>query len=132
MNEKVKQAVERLRELDLYDLHSEDIKTIETALNKAEDYEIQNTIFKEPEKELIAEQHRLFDLAKEQENELKELKRFAEVVIKKQVRMHWLKGSCLERYNRDIKYNFEDYASDYMLTQAEFELVKKVVEKYGK
>ena len=64
--------------------------------------------------------------------ELKEIKEFARIVSRKQVRTHWLKGACLERYNREIKYNFEDYASDYMLTQSEFDLIKKVLEKYGK
>lgn len=44
---------------------------IESALK---DCTIQNTILKEHEKELIAEQHRLFDLAKEQENELQKIK----------------------------------------------------------
>lgn len=64
--------------------------------------------------------------------ELRDLRKFVRIVILKQVRIHWIKGSCLERYNRDIKYNFEDYASDYMLTKREFNLIKKVMEKYGK
>lgn len=69
MNEKVKQALENVKNIKvgtmvLNDLFGEDLKIFETALN---DYE-------EHEKELIAEQHRLFDLAKEQEKELKELK----------------------------------------------------------
>ena len=37
MNEKVKQAVEKLRELDLYDLHSEDFDNILGALNNLEE-----------------------------------------------------------------------------------------------
>lgn len=75
MNEKVKQAFEILKEfLRMTDddenptnafYHEEELNVIETALN---DYE-------EHEKELIAEQHRLFNLAKKQENELKELKK---------------------------------------------------------
>lgn len=118
MNEKVKEALETLKQLDYYHLHSEGLKVIETALNKVEDYEIQNTIFKEHEKELIAEQHRLFDLAKEQEEALK-------IIIEKSVDIfqikYWLKA---EDYN-------DGFSEDHQLTQAEFDLVKKVVEKYG-
>ncbi len=46
------------------------------------DCTIQNTILKEHEKELIAEQHRLFDLAKEQEAELSKYKRAKELCKK--------------------------------------------------
>lgn len=52
---------------------------IESALK---DCTIQNTILKEHEKELIAEQHRLFDLAKEQETELNKYKRAKELCKK--------------------------------------------------
>ena len=76
---------------------------------------------KEHEKELIAEQHRLFDLAKEQEEALK-------IIVKKGVAvgMRELKEVGLKEYNDFIG------SKELELTQAEFDLVKKVVEKYGK
>lgn len=76
---------------------------------------------KEHEKELIAEQHRLFDLAKEQEEALK-------IIVKKGVAvgMCELKEVGLKEYNDFIG------SKELELTQAEFDLVKKVVEKYGK
>ena len=76
---------------------------------------------KEHEKELIAEQHRLFDLAKEQEEALK-------IIVKKDVAvgMCELKEVGLKEYNDFIG------SKELELTQAEFDLVKKVVEKYGK
>ena len=84
---------------------------------------------KEHEKELIAEQHRLFDIAKEQENELNELREFARIVSEKSVDMLILKQA-----NKNIDYEtsvFMPYSLNRKLTQAEFDLVKKVVEKYG-
>ena len=75
---------------------------------------------KEHEKELIAEQHRLFDLAKEQEEALK-------IIVKKGVAvgMCELKEVGLKEYNDFIG------SKELELTQAEFDLVNKVVEKYG-
>ena len=80
---------------------------------------------KEHEKELIAEQHRLFDLAKEQETELKELREFAKIVSDKRIDM-----SLFRDYDLDIYEYNNDYVEDeFTLTQKEFDLVKKVVEK---
>lgn len=81
---------------------------------------------KEHENELITEQHRLFDLAKEQEEVLK-------IVIAKVVDMSFLNICDNEKqYNAKvrIKLDFNNY-DEYMLTQTEFDLIKKVVEKYG-
>ena len=72
---------------------------------------------KEHEKELIAEQHRLFDLAKEQENELNELKEFARLICS---------GADIYAHCIDFEYTTFDY------DDKNFDLVKKVVEKYGK
>lgn len=142
MNEKVKQALENVKNIKvgtmvLNDLFGQDLKVIETAL---EHYEIQNTILKEHEKELIAEQHRLFDLAKEQENELKELKEFTRIVFNKNVflwGMAYRKNEAknykptYEYYKNNCGYFHSGYKFELM-TETEFELVKKVVEKYGK
>lgn len=115
--------------MTLNDLFGQDLKVIETALN---DYE-------EDKKELIAEQHRLFDLAKEQENELKELREFARIVVEKSVDIDILKSyiHCDKLNGKDFDYNkykTYNYAifSKQKLKQTEFDLIKKVVEKYGK
>ena len=105
MNEKVKQAVENVKNIKvgtmvLNDLFGQDLKVIETAFN---DYE-------EDKEELIAEQHRLFDLAKEQANELNELRDFAIFVI---------------------DYLTENRITLYINDKDKEDLVKKVVEKYG-
>lgn len=63
---------------------------------------------KEHEKELIAKQHRLFDLAKEQENELKE---FVKVLCKMKI----------------VDSNHKIYG----INENDIALIKKVVEKYG-
>lgn len=70
---------------------------------------------------------------KTQENELKKLKEFARIVSQKQVDIAMLKGLDNEKqYNAKIRINCNFHNYDiYMLTQAEFDLVKKVVEKYG-
>lgn len=129
MNEKIKQAIEKIRELDLYDLHSEDFDNILGALNnmeeliKGKDEYIAKLCcdraeLKEHEKELIAEQHRLFDLAKEQEEALK-------IISKKKVNIYY--ASIL---NNRKDYNISVASDD--LTQTEFDLVKKAVDEYGK
>ena len=79
---------------------------------------------KEHEKELIAEQHRLFDLAKEQENELKELREFAKLVSRR-----------TEHYFQEfVTRNIDQYviSETYFVKgeDKEFDLVKKVVSKY--
>ena len=78
---------------------------------------------KEHEKELIAEQHRLFDLAKEQENELDDLRKFAKLYIAEMVDV-----DCAKDCN-----TYDEYVSCYgrELNEAQFNLVKKMVEKYG-
>ena len=92
---------------------------------------------KEHEKDLIAEQHRLFDLAKEQENELNELREFAKSIFKYclnyqelLVNMLWGNDSDKERYNRFVRNHIEEKAED--MTFNEWKTIKKVVEKYGK
>ena len=137
MNEKVKQALDLQKAKNLLDIvevsmhdYAKDnfttadniaIKGIREELAKAEDYEIQNKILKEHEKELIAEQHRLFDLAKEQEEALK-------IIVDKMIDMHDLMYvNFVKNYN-----NKTHYCGVENLTEAEFDLVKKVVEKYGK
>lgn len=81
---------------------------------------------KEHEKELIAEQHRLFDLAKEQENELKELKEFAKLVSRRTE--HYFQEFATRNINQYV------IKETYFVkgTDKEFDLVKEVVEKYGK
>ena len=86
--EKAKESLETIKMFDNYGLLREHISTIENVLN---DYE-------EDKKELIAEQHRLFYLAKEQENELKELKEFAKIVATKGVDSLQAK-SCKDDYD---------------------------------
>lgn len=117
MNEKVKQALESLEKL------IEDI-SIDSGYSYPALYaDIRTALydFEEDKKELIAEQHRLFDLAKEQEEALK-------LIVKKGVvvGMCELKEVGLKEYNDFIG------SKELELTQAEFDLVKKVVEKYGK
>lgn len=126
MNEKVKQVLKDIQiffkqaEIDKrYDKQLTDHflnchNIVENALKQAE----------ENEKELIAEQHRLFDLAKEQENELNELKEFVKLVIGEFVDVDCAKDCD----------TYDEYVSCYgrELTEAHFNLVKKVVEKYGK
>lgn len=68
----------------------------------------------------------------EQKIKLKELKEFARIVIEKDVKPSFIKRNSLGTYNNHIEWNYEEQADNYMLTQTEFELVKKVVEKYGK
>lgn len=87
------------------------------------------TELKEHEKELIAEQHRLFDLAKEQENELKELREFARIVLTKGIDAPLIKEYPNITY---VDYNMKSRFELGTYTKAEFDLVKKVVEKYGK
>lgn len=67
--------------------------------------------YEESKKELIAEQHRLFDLAKEQETELNELKEFVKVLCKMKI----------------VDSNHKIYG----INETDIELIKKVVEKYG-
>lgn len=115
MNEKAKQVLENIKNIKvgsmvLNDLFGGDLKIIETALN---DYE-------EEKKELVAEQHRLFDLAKEQENELKELKEFVKIVATK-VQAKGFKNDY-----------WIDIGENNSLSKNEFELVRNVVDNYGK
>ena len=117
MNEKVKQALGNVKNIKvgtmvLNDLFWEDLKVIETAFN---DYDIQNKILKEQEKELIKVQHELFDIAKDQEKALK--------IIAKTCRCYLKEGTY-----KQITFTIYDNGNNH----EEFELVKKVVEKYGK
>lgn len=103
-------------------------------INTTEEYKIvKNELnnYEEDKKELIAEQHRLFDLAKEQEEALK-------IIVKKNV---FIWGLLYRKYEiDDYKPTYEYYKNHYgyfhsgynpqIMTQAEFDLVKKVVEKY--
>lgn len=126
MNEKVKQAFQTIKDnLEEYEIAEDDfnfrhIKTgkyiceeelsiVETALNQA----------KEQETEL---------------NELKDLQEFARIIVDKDVEMPVLmtlfrhKKLTLDNYNHNcMGCGLEKYE----LTQEEFDLVKKVVEKYG-
>lgn len=95
---------------------------------------------KEHEKELIAEQHRLFDLAKEQENELKDLREFSKIVVKKRVDVYsiLMTVSCIE-YNERISYYYpsladKKYLKKLLLTEEEWQFLKKLMrkEEYGK
>lgn len=74
---------------------------------------------KEHEKELIAKQHRLFDIAKEQEEALN-------IIAEKRVDVSDLIHSADAKEYNDCRDRF------WWLTQQEFDLVKRVVEKYGK
>lgn len=79
---------------------------------------------KEHEKELIAEQHRLFDLAKEQEIKLNKLEKFAKV-ISRSVEFN-------EFGSTDAYYNTANVINKDTIVNEDVDLVKKVVEKYGK
>ena len=187
MNNKIKQALENVKNIKvgtmvLNDLFGEDLKVIEKALEerkkllkwkdsqkdliKGKDEYIAKLCndraeLKEHEKELIAEQHRLFDLAKEQENEIKtliakneemstdrnkarnenfKLKEFMRIVFEKNV---FIWGMAYRKNEvKDYKPTYEYYKnhcgyfhSGYkfkLMTETEFDLVKKVVEKYEK
>lgn len=115
MNEKVKQALDNIA-LGSNTLESqtkqfqEDYNLVVNALSE----------YEEEKKELIAKQHRLFDLTKEQEEALK-------IIIEKRVDM-----SLFRDYDLDIySYNTDYVEDEFRLTQREFDLVKKVVENYG-
>lgn len=114
MNEQVKQALENIKHYDSrVGLHEEDYNLIVDALN---DYE-------EDKKELIAEQHRLFELAKEQENELKELKEFVKTIIS---HTNINRLTLIGENEITISYFSEKWHTK------DFDLIKKVVERYGK
>lgn len=104
-----------------------DLNIVKSALNQAEENEIQNKILKEHQKELIKVQHELFDIAKENENALK-------IIIEKDINMPLLMTMfrhntlTLENYNINCSLGLEQYK----ITQDEFDLIKKVVEKYGR
>ena len=169
MNEKIKQALENFKcikeDLDYFqpkDLvctnREEQYKSVENALADFDRYhESQQDLIKgkdeyiaklccdraelkEHEKELIAEQHRLFDLAKEQENELKDLREFSKIVVKKRVDVYsiLMTVSCIE-YNERISYYYpsladKKYLKKLLLTEEEWQFLKKLMrkEEYGK
>ena len=112
MNEETKKALGHLKNLNqglkVSQIYYEAVSTIENALN---DYEIQNKILKENNKELIKEQNRLFDIAKEQENELNDLREFVKVLCKMKI----------------VDTNHKIYG----INENDIALIKKVVEKYG-
>lgn len=87
--------------------------------------------YEEDKAELIAGQHRLFDLAKKQETELNELRGFIKIILSKSYwsnRFVWIKEcETCEEYNSI----FVEKANS-RLNDTDFDLVKKVVEKYGK
>ena len=110
MNEKVKQALKDISYVSGISVKSvcrESYETLENFINEAEEHE----------KELIAEQQRLFDLAKEQEEALEIIARHTKIT--KHIAM------AEDIYIIDIHLN-------ELSNRAEFDLVKKVVEKYGK
>lgn len=96
-------------------------------IEQRENYLIKCVVDAEENKvELIAEQHRLFDLAKEQEKELNELREFARIAVEKSVSILSTKYyTNVDDYNLGLN-------KDQELNKAEYDFVKKVVEKYGK
>lgn len=102
-------AIGELKENGVKINTTEEYKIVETELTESKEYE----------KELIAEQHRLFDLAKEQEEALK-------IIVEKNVIILWVKLS-----NSVEQYNNSRSVEEYHLTPKEFGLLKKVMKDYG-
>ena len=119
MNEKTKQALENIKSLKNVEiLFPKSIKIVETALN---DYDMQNKILKEHVKELIKEQNRLFDIAKENDKAM-------EIIAKNLIDIHDIVVySTFSAFNQH-----RTLRGLTTITQNEFDFVMKVVEKYGK
>lgn len=122
MKQEIKQALENVKNIKvgsmvLNDLFGEDLKVLENALN---DYELQNKLFKEDKKMIVKEYNRLFDLCKEQNEALK-------IIVGKKVNIYAIMQSCS---HDDYHWYMDSYESDF-INEEEYNLVKKVVEKYG-
>ena len=127
MNEEIKKALDLLEHIRKSTLETDidemgglvwtDESCFENEINKIKDTLNQA---EENEKELIAEQHRLFDLAKEHEKELTELREFVRIMASRRLINPRLKDSAVMFYDVEKRHS-----------ETEFDLVKWVVEKYG-
>lgn len=145
MNKKVEQALEKIEDLDLYDLHSEDFKTIKNALNQAEDINdlkhIRTTKVKEPLcvvfQRLGFDKNTRYAYIEHIYYSYQEMKETLEKQledIKKQAEENENELNELREFVKVLcKMKIVDSNHKiYGINETDIELIKKVVEKYDK